>query len=113
MPSLSRGTGGATGSSKAKCYDRLLAGKPVSLTLQVLREIRERKGTNTRLDRVEQRVGAVGQRVGGVELRIEGVGRRQTETEVRLAIELVAVAKAVGEVRDLLRDRLDDRARVD
>jgi len=64
-----------------------------SPTLTLLREIRdELKGTNVRLDRVESRVGTL--------------EKRQTETEVRLASELVAVARAVGEVRDLLRDGL-------
>ena len=71
-----------------------------SATLKVLREIRdELKGTNVRLDRVESGVAAV--------------ENRQTETEVRLATELVAVARAVGEVRDLLRDGLAIRAQVD
>lgn len=50
----------------------------------------EQRATNERLDRLE---------------------RRQTETEVRLATELVAVAKAIGEVRDLLRDQTDVRLR--
>jgi chromosome segregation ATPase len=69
-------------------------------TLVVLREIRdELKGTNARLDRVEQRV--------------EALEHRQAESEVRLASELVAVGKAIGEVRDLLRDRLDLRDRVE
>ncbi len=64
-----------------------------SPTLTLLREIRdELKGTNVRLDRVESCVGTL--------------EKRQTETEVRLASELVAVARAVGEVRDLLRDGL-------
>ena len=71
-----------------------------SATLKVLREIPDElkgtnvrlEGTNVRLDRVESRVGTL--------------GKRQTETEVRLASELVAVARAVGEVRDLLRDGL-------
>ena len=71
-----------------------------SATLKVLRENRdELKGTNVRLDRVESGVAAV--------------ENRQTETEVRLATELVAVARAVGEVRDLLRDGLAIRAQVD
>ena len=71
-----------------------------SATLKVLREIRdELKGTNVRLDRVESRVAAV--------------ENRQTETEARLATELVAVARAVGEVRDLLRAGLAMRAQVD
>jgi hypothetical protein len=50
--------------------------------------------------------------VSAIELR-----DRQTGTEVRLATELVAVAGAVREVRDLLRedrglrDRVDDHER--
>ncbi len=43
--------------------------------------------------------------------RLERLERRQTETEIRLATELVAVAKAIGEVRDLLRDQTDVRLR--
>jgi hypothetical protein len=35
--------------------------------------------------------------------RTERVERRQTETEVRLATELIAVGSAIREVRDLLR----------
>jgi chromosome segregation ATPase len=66
----------------------------VSPTLSVLREIRDEiKGTNHRLDRLEEQVG--------------GLERRQSESEVRLATELVTVARAVTEVRDLLRERLD------
>ena len=43
--------------------------------------------------------------------QLERLERRQTETEIRLATELVAVAKAIGEVRDLLRDQTDVRLR--
>src|SRR5438552_266926 len=78
-----------------------------SATLKVLREIPdELKGTNVRLDRLESRVAAV-------ESRIAALANRQTETEVRLATEIIAVARAVGEVRDLLRDGLAIRAQVD
>jgi len=74
--------------------------KKVSPTLLVLREIRDQlKETNTRLDAVER--------------GLDAVERRQTDTETRLASELVAVAKAVGEVRDVLRDRLEVRDRVE
>jgi hypothetical protein len=41
------------------------------------------------------------------------VERRHVASEVRLATELVAVANAVGSVRDLLAARLDDRDRLD
>jgi hypothetical protein len=39
--------------------------------------------------------------------------KRQGEDSTRLAAELVAVAKAVIQVRDLLRDQRVDRERVD
>ncbi len=55
--------------------------------------------TNTRLDETNANVAAL--------------ARRQTETEVRLATEIIEVARAVHGVRDLLRERLDDRDRVD
>jgi len=74
--------------------------KKANPTLQVLREIR---------DELRELRGDV----KGTNQRVEGLERRQTETEVRLASELVAVARAVGEVRDLLHDRLDLQNRID
>lgn len=47
------------------------------------------------------------------DVRLENIERRQTESKIRLASELVNVAHAITEVRDLLRDRLDDRDRID
>jgi predicted nucleic acid-binding Zn-ribbon protein len=94
-------------------YNRMMPAK-TSPTLRVLREIRdELKGTNKRLESVDSRLGSVDGRLVAVEERVVGLERRQTETEVRLATEIIAVATAVGEVRDLLRERLDDRVRVD
>ena len=83
----------------------------VDFTTQVLLDIRdemrnmglEQRATNERLDRLTQHVD-----------HLEG---RQREDAIRLATELVAVAKAVGEVRDLLRawhlyhERVDDPER--
>jgi predicted nucleic acid-binding Zn-ribbon protein len=81
--------------------------KQANPTLQVLREIRdELRKTNERLDGTNQRL----ERVEG---RVESLERRQSEGEIRLASELVAVAKAVQEVRDLLRDNLTVQHRVD
>ncbi len=66
--------------------------EPTDVTIEVLKGIRdELRGTNARLDRVE---------------------RRQGETEVRLATQLVAVVSAVHEVRDLLREDRQLRDRV-
>jgi hypothetical protein len=82
--------------------------EPTDLTIEILRGIRDEvHQTNERLD--ELRTDLVD--------RVERVERRQTETEVRLASELVAVGGAVREVRDLLRedrvlrDRVDDHER--
>jgi hypothetical protein len=63
---------------------------PTDVTVEILKSIRDeirglRQTTNDRFESME---------------------RRQTETEIRLATELVAVASAVNEVRDLLRDHL-------
>lgn len=64
-----------------------------SLTVKILTQIRDEiRATNERLEAVE---------------------RRQVASETRLATELVAVASAVGSVRDLLAARLDDRERLD
>lgn len=42
---------------------------------------------------------------------VDLLARRQTETEVRLATEIVALAGAVDRTNQLLRERLDDRDR--
>jgi chromosome segregation ATPase len=100
--------------------------EPTDLTIEILKGIREETHktnerldtTNDRLDelRVDLRSGLDDLRTDLVD-RIERVERRQTETEMRLASELVAVGGAVREVRDLLRedralrDRVDDHER--
>ncbi len=66
--------------------------------------------------RIDQTNARLEQTNGGIERldgRFETMERRQTESEVRIASELVSVARAVDQVRDLLRERLDDRQRVD
>jgi hypothetical protein len=64
-----------------------------SLTLEVLKDIRDEvRKTNERLERLEQ---------------------RQTDTEVRLSTELVALASAVHEVGDMLRTNLSVRTKVE
>jgi chromosome segregation ATPase len=84
------------------------------LAVEILKQIRdERRGTNgrldgvqTRLDETNSRLERVEGRVERVETRLEQLERRQTETEIRLATELVAVVGAVRELREaLLEDR--------
>jgi septal ring factor EnvC (AmiA/AmiB activator) len=74
--------------------------RPGDLTTQVLIEIRDEvRRTNEQLDVTNKRLGAL--------------ERRQNETEIRLATELTAVAKAVIQVRDLLREDLLLSPRID
>jgi hypothetical protein len=74
--------------------------EPTDLTIEILKDIRDAvHATNERLDAT-----------------IEGLGEvrdRQTATEVRLATEILGVAGAVREVRDLLREDRALRGRVD
>jgi predicted nucleic acid-binding Zn-ribbon protein len=85
--------------------------EPTDLTIEILKGIREEsRRTNQQLDRTNEQLD---------ELRTEvrtGLGElrdRQTATEVRLATELIGVAGAVREVRDLLREDRALRGRVD
>jgi hypothetical protein len=66
----------------------------------------EQRSTNERL-------GHTNERLGDTNLRLERLERRQTEDATRLATELVAVAHAVVEVRDLLRTQGADRSKLD
>ena len=95
--------------------------QPTDVTVEILKSIRDEvqglradvhglsaevHGTNDRLDGTNDRLDGTNDRLGRLE-------RRQTETEVRLSTELVAVVGAVREVRDLLREDLGLRARVE
>ena len=92
------------------------------LTIEILKGIREEtRRTNEQLDelRTEVRAGLGDVRGELGELRAEmrselgELRDRQTATEIRLATELVGVAGAVREVRDLLREDRALRGRVD
>jgi lipase chaperone LimK len=85
--------------------------EPTDLTIEILKGIREETHrTNEQLDelRTEVRVG-----LGEVRSELGELRDRQTATEIRLATELVGVAGAVREVRDLLREDRALRGRVD
>ena len=95
---------------------------PSEVTIEILKDIRnETRKTNERVDVVGGEVQALRGEMRELRFelvdRIERVERRQTETELRIATELVGVAGAVREVRDLLREdramrvRLDDHER--
>ena len=103
--------------------------------ITVLREIRdESKQTNLRLESLEGRVEQTNLRLESLEGRAEFLEKRlshglegikttlvesidlltkqQTESELRLASEVVSLADVTREVRDLLSGRLDDHRMV-
>jgi len=74
--------------------------EPTDLTIEILKDIRDAvHKTNERLDATNEGLGEVRD--------------RQSATEVRLATEIVGVAGAVREVRDLLREDRALRGRVE
>lgn len=99
--------------------------------LEVLKEIRdEAKQTNARLDQTNARLESLEGRVDFLEKRttkgfeelgkqleahaerIHGLAGRRSESELRLATEVTALADVTRQVRDLLSSKLDDHATV-
>lgn len=92
--------------------------KTVDLTVKLLEQIRDEIRTTrtdlaARLDGTNARVDGLSERLDGTNGRLDGLERRRTESELRVATELVALSGAVRDVKDLLRERLDDRDRID
>lgn len=96
------------------------------LTIEILRGIRdEARTTNTRIEALRADTNAqfgalrldINARFDDANQRLDRLERHQTETEMRISTELVAVVGAVREVRDLLREdrvlqgRVDDHER--
>jgi chromosome segregation ATPase len=61
-------------------------------------------------DRVEQGFAGVNARLDLHEERLDALGRQMTESEMRLATEIVSLASVTYEVRDLLLSRQGDHA---
>ena len=88
------------------------------LAVEVLKEIRDelrttRKelteridGTNARLDGTNTRVDSTNTRIDLTNTRLDRLEHRQSDMETRLASELVAVAGAINDLRDVI---LEDR----
>jgi chromosome segregation ATPase len=103
--------------------------QPTDLTIEILKGIRDevrttntriealRTDTNARFGEINARFDEANGRLDGTNQGLDRLERRQTETEARLATEIVAVVSAVHEVRDLLRedralrDKVDDHER--
>ena len=84
---------------------------PKDLTAKVLREIRDEiRKTNDEIRKTNGEVRKTNERLDATAARLDD---RMTQVEVRLGTELVAVKASLREVVDLLRDRRDDRDRVE
>lgn len=89
------------------------------ITVEILKGIREElKQTRTEFrDELRQTREQLSARIDESNARLDRLDRRQNESEIRLATEIVNVAHAVTEVRDLLRDnfrfgeKIDDHER--
>jgi len=88
--------------------------EPTDLTIEILKGIREEAHkTNEQLGEVRSQLDDVRSGLDDVRSELGELRDRQTATEVRLATELIGVAGAVREVRDLLREDRVLRGRVD
>jgi len=81
------------------------------LTIHVLREIRDEiRGTNRRVDNLEAHLT---ERIDQTNVRIDRLTERVVESEIRTATAITGLAGTLDGVRDLLKDRLDLRDRVE
>jgi hypothetical protein len=80
--------------------------EPNDVTVEVLQSIRD-EVRGLRSD-----VRAMDGDIKDVRVELKEVQRRQTESEMHLATELVGVASAVFQVHDILRDDRGDRSTV-
>lgn len=86
---------------------------PQLLTVAILRDIRDEvRKTNNRLDETNSRLDVTISRLDETNSRLDRFERRQTESEVRIATELVALSGLVREMRDMYRDDRALRAKV-
>ena len=73
----------------------------------------EMKALNGRIDKTNERLDTTNQRLESVEVRlgerIDKTNNRLDSVETHLSTEITALAHAVGDVRDLLRDRFNLR----
>jgi hypothetical protein len=81
------------------------------ITVEILKDIREEiRGTNRRIDHMEERLDT---RIDQVGQRLDRLENRVTEGEIRTATAITDMHGTLIEVRDLMRDRFDLRDRVE
>lgn len=96
--------------------------EPTDITVEILKGIRDevrgvREDLTAEVRRVREDLGArldeTNARIDETNSHLVRLERRQTESEMRVATQLVAVVGAVNEVRDALREELGVRKQVD
>ncbi len=77
------------------------------ITIEILKDIRDEiRGTN-------KRIGVTNERIDRVDVRIDRLEQSVTEGEIRTATAITDMHGTLKDVRDLLRDQLDLRDRVE
>lgn len=84
------------------------------ITLQVLIDIREEiRGTNKRLDdRIDDLKNTLSARIDETNTRMDRLEQRVVHSEIRIATAITELAGSVNDVKTMLRDQLDLRDRV-
>ncbi|HTQ43714.1 MAG TPA: hypothetical protein VMI75_13220 [Polyangiaceae bacterium] len=85
--------------------------EPKDITVEILKDIRDEVRL-TRSD-LSARIDGTNSRLDETNVRLDRMDQRLTATEIHIATELVAVAGALREVRDDLRQDRALRAQVD
>ncbi|MBI5542485.1 MAG: hypothetical protein HY901_01240 [Deltaproteobacteria bacterium] len=89
-------------------------GDAENMTIEVLKQIRdELRKTNERLDTNVGEVRKTNERLDTANERLDRLERRQNESEMRLATELVAVTTAIHQLRDTIVSQLEVKKTVD
>jgi len=91
---------------------------PTDVTVQILREIRDEiLGTNARIEQTNARIEQTNARIEQTNVRLDQkfdeLGRRLGESEIRTATAINALVGTLGDIKQLLADRLDLRDRVE
>ncbi len=87
------------------------------VTIEILRSIRDEiRGTNGRIDatnaRLERLEVSTSERLDTVTNRLERLERRQVDTEIRLATEIIAVGGAVKALTAAFKENRDHEKRI-
>jgi len=85
--------------------------EPTDLTVKILQEIRDAvQQTNARIDQTNERLDQTATRL---EKKIDVLADRIVESEIRTATAITALSGTLDDVKQLLRERLDMRDRLE